>query len=153
MVHASSQQYNFLMVKKADMKKQILVFIISFIGISGYTQTLCTLNIEIVNFRNNNGDALIEVYDSNQKSVASKKVKINNNKCFITIDSLPNEDYAIQYMHDENSNGKFDTNWMGIPLEGYGISNDAYGTFGPKSFSEWLFAMQKETKIVLTTKY
>ncbi len=135
------------------MKKNILISIICLLAISGYSQTLCKLDIEIINLRNNVGDVLVEVFDSNQNSVATRKVKIQNNKCFITIDSLPDSDYAIQYMHDENSNGKFDTNWMGIPLEGYGISNNAYGTFGPSSFNEWLFAMQKQTKIVLTTKY
>ena len=27
-------------------------------------------------------------------------------------------------MHDENDNGKLDTNFMGIPVEGYGFSNN-----------------------------
>jgi uncharacterized protein (DUF2141 family) len=33
--------------------------------------------------------------------------------------------------HDENSNGKMDTNFMGIPREGVGTSNNAKGHFGP----------------------
>jgi uncharacterized protein (DUF2141 family) len=41
---------------------------------------------------------------------------------------------------------------MGIPKEGYGFSNDAYGTFGPKPFEEWLVDVSKDTKIVLKTK-
>ena len=135
------------------MKKYTLISIICLLAISGFSQTLCTLDIEIVNLRSNKGEVLIEVYDTNQNSVASRKVKIHDNKCFITIDSLSGADYAIQYMHDENSNGKFDTNLIGIPLEGYGISNNAYGTFGPSKFNEWLFAVQKQTKVVLATKY
>ena len=32
-------------------------------------------------------------------------------------------------------NGKLDTNWLGIPKEGYGFSNDAKGSFGAPPFS------------------
>ena len=32
--------------------------------------------------------------------------------------------YAVMISHDENGNGKLDTNAMGMPLEGYGFSNN-----------------------------
>lgn len=32
--------------------------------------------------------------------------------------------YAVRVMHDENGNGKFDTNLVGMPTEGYGFSNN-----------------------------
>lgn len=32
--------------------------------------------------------------------------------------------YAVMITHDENSNGKLDTNVIGMPLEGYGFSNN-----------------------------
>lgn len=38
-------------------------------------------------------------------------------------------------VHDENMNGKLDTNWLGIPKEGYGFSNAAKGVVGAPSFS------------------
>jgi uncharacterized protein (DUF2141 family) len=37
-------------------------------------------------------------------------------------------------------NGKLDTNWLGIPIEGYGFSNDAKGLFGAPSYSAARFA-------------
>jgi uncharacterized protein (DUF2141 family) len=37
---------------------------------------------------------------------------------------LPPGQYAVQVMHDENDNGKFDTNFVGLPIEGYGFSNN-----------------------------
>ena len=43
--------------------------------------------------------------------------------------------YALAVIHDENLNGKLDANWLGIPSEGYGFSNDARATFGAPSFS------------------
>ena len=32
--------------------------------------------------------------------------------------------YALVVAHDENMNGKLDTDWIGVPTEGYGFSND-----------------------------
>ena len=32
--------------------------------------------------------------------------------------------YAVMITHDENGNGKLDTNAIGMPLEGYGFSNN-----------------------------
>ncbi len=33
-------------------------------------------------------------------------------------------------------NGNLETNRLGIPTEGYGFSNNAYGMFGPKPFKD-----------------
>ena len=47
-------------------------------------------------------------------------------------------------------------NWipiLGIPKEGFGFSNDAMGKFGPKDFSEWLFDVQGDNTIRMSTKY
>lgn len=48
--------------------------------------------------------------------------------------------YALAVIHDENLNGKLDANWLGIPSEGYGFSNDARAALGPPSFSAASFA-------------
>ena len=45
---------------------------------------------------------------------------------------VPAGSYAVVAMHDENANGKLDTNVVGMPTEGYGASRGAHGTFGPK---------------------
>jgi len=36
---------------------------------------------------------------------------------------IPPGTYAIACYHDENDNGKLDTNFLGIPKEGTGASN------------------------------
>ena len=38
---------------------------------------------------------------------------------------IPPGSYAIKLHIDENENGKLDTNFIGIPKEQYGISNNA----------------------------
>jgi uncharacterized protein (DUF2141 family) len=47
--------------------------------------------------------------------------------------------YAVALFHDENSNGKLDTNFMGVPREGTGASNNAKGHLGPPKFSDAAF--------------
>jgi uncharacterized protein (DUF2141 family) len=44
--------------------------------------------------------------------------------------------YALIVLHDENGNGKLDKNFLGMPTEGYGVSNDARNRFGPPKFTE-----------------
>jgi uncharacterized protein (DUF2141 family) len=44
-------------------------------------------------------------------------------------------------MHDENNNGKLDVNFLGIPTEGVGASNDAKAMFGPPTFDAAKFVV------------
>ena len=48
--------------------------------------------------------------------------------------------------HDEDNDGKVDTNWLGIPNERLGASNDARGTFGPPSFNQAKIILNKKSK-------
>ena len=52
--------------------------------------------------------------------------------CFAV--TLPG-DYAVAVYHDENDNHHFDKNFLGLPAEGYGFSNDAPTFLGPPSFA------------------
>ena len=48
----------------------------------------------------------------------------------------------------DSDNSILDTNWMGIPKEPYGFSNDAMGTFGPPSFQQASFKVGVGTNAV-----
>lgn len=49
---------------------------------------------------------------------------------------LPEGRYAIAAYHDENSDGKLNTNFFGAPTEGIGFSNGRVAKFGPPSFDD-----------------
>lgn len=49
---------------------------------------------------------------------------------------LPEGRYAVALYHDENGNGKLDSNLIGIPKEGTAFSNDGRASFGPPRFAE-----------------
>ena len=64
-------------------------------------------------------------------------IKNGRGECFFS--GLPAGDYAVTIFHDENGNGKFDMNWMGMPLEGYGFSNNVKPMLKAPNFDECKF--------------
>ena len=118
-----------------------------------YLSAQCSLTIEIVDLESNKGVVIVDLLDTTEESVRDTTVKIADNKCVIVFDDVKKDQYAIRYFHDENSDEEMDTNFLGIPKEGFGFSNDAMGKFGPKDFSEWLFEVSGDTTIKMTTKY
>ncbi len=54
---------------------------------------------------------------------------------------IPDGTYAIGIFVDANYNNKMDKNFLGIPKEQYGFSNNARGTFGPPSFANASFSL------------
>ena len=53
-----------------------------------------------------------------------------------TFEDVPAGPFAVSVYHDEDGDGKMDTNLVGIPSEDYGFSADASGVFGAPSFEE-----------------
>lgn len=64
---------------------------------------------------------------------------IKGGRAVVELADLPFGTYAIGCVHDENGNGKLDTNWLGIPREGVCASNDARGHRGPPRWNEARF--------------
>ncbi|NOS91716.1 MAG: DUF2141 domain-containing protein, partial [Cyclobacteriaceae bacterium] len=70
----------------------------------------------------------------------------------VVIDNLPAGTYGISVMHDANSNEKMDSNFIGMPKEGFGFSNNAKGSFGPPSYEKTKldFNTSKQISIAMT---
>jgi uncharacterized protein (DUF2141 family) len=111
------------------------------------------LTVEIKGLQSNKGQVIVALLDSNEEDVTDLKTSISGKKCKVTFRNLKHGQYAVRFIHDENKNDEFDTNFIGIPKEGFGFSNNAFGRFGPKDFSEWLFEVNGYTTITLTIKY
>lgn len=60
-----------------------------------------------------------------------------------------NSSYAVQVLHDKNSNGKLDFRWFPFPkpTEGVGVSNNNR-RLGPPSFEKALFQTDDETTTI-----
>jgi uncharacterized protein (DUF2141 family) len=55
---------------------------------------------------------------------------------------LPPGTYAIGIFHDVNLNNKMDNNFLGIPAEQFGFSNNASALFGPPDFEDAAFVLK-----------
>ncbi len=59
---------------------------------------------------------------------------------------IPDGEYAISLYIDANENGKLDKNFLGMPKEQFGFSNDAMGKFSPPTFEQAKFLVNGETE-------
>ena len=136
------------------MKKLFLVSLLGFLFLGFVPSGAGNLVIKVSNLKNNSGNVGIIVHTStsgfdNGKSGGYRKLTgtIANKSSTIVVKDLPFGRYAILALHDANLNGDMDLNFMGIPTEGYGVSNNAYTMFGPKSFEEAAFSFQKSEQV------
>ena len=134
------------------MKRVKLIFI-TLMAISNICFSQFKLNIEITELRNNKGNIMLQLFDSTQKVLTQEKCIIKDNKSSFSVPNLTLGKYAVRYYHDENMNGKMETNLVGKPTEGYGFSNNVIGKFGPPPFEKWLFEVTGDKKIVLKPTY
>jgi uncharacterized protein (DUF2141 family) len=130
--------------------KVFLVFTVVLLTGSGLPQTQTsqpnTIRVEIDGLRNNSGRVSCALYSSadgfpkkNEKAVAQLNSVISDRKAVCEFTGILPATYAVSVFHDENSNGKLDTNFMGIPREGVGASNGARGHMGPPKFEDAAF--------------
>lgn len=124
------------------MKNSILISIIFLSGILNLNAQN-TIEVEVVNFDSNNGTAFIGLYNTEGSFLENEykggKVAINDRKAVLTFKDIPDGIYAISVFHDEDGNGELTTNFLGIPKESYGASNNAKGTFGPPKWENAKF--------------
>lgn len=112
-----------------------------------------TLKVEITGFKNNKGNAYVAIYNNEneflKKPFVGKIVKIENQKVVVVFTNVPQGLYAVSSYHDENSNGKLDTNFMGIPKEDYAVSNNAKGFMSAPKYKDAKFTLNESKTIAI----
>jgi uncharacterized protein (DUF2141 family) len=98
-----------------------------------------TVQVNIVNVRSDKGVLQVAVcdeatYRKDCRLTATMPAKAG--AMTVDVADVPSGTWAVLAYHDENSNKKLDTNFVGMPTEGYGFSNGAASRFGPPSFKE-----------------
>jgi uncharacterized protein (DUF2141 family) len=73
-------------------------------------------------------------------------VKVHNKKALCVFKEVPSGTYGISAFHDEDSDGKLDTNLVGYPLEDYCASNNARNLMSAPSWSDAKFAYRTGTR-------
>ena len=105
------------------------------------------IHVKILNIRNSTGTVACALFESSdgfpseylRYATNVMVIKIRKSQARCDFEDIPPGTYAMVVIHDENMNGKLDINWLGVPTEGYGFSNDAKGVLGAPSFSDASF--------------
>lgn len=134
--------------------KAAFAFVLSVIATAGIVEAQTgdssnrdAIRVEVVGLHSDDGTVNCALYssadgfpDSFAKAVKTTTAKIANERAVCEFPGITVGYYAISLFQDENSNGKLNRNFMGIPKEGVGASNDAKGTFGPPKFVDARFS-------------
>ena len=106
------------------------------------------------------GNVFIGLYASPAKFLHGKqtdgwiKVQASTSPITVTFDHLKPGTYAIGAFHDENANDQLDTNALGLPEEGYALSNGIRAMFSRPDFYDAAFKVEGEdTPVALHIKY
>lgn len=88
--------------------------------------------VTMTGLRNDHGMVLMGLYDAPSRwpqatgALMNCRAPIRGDEAVCVFEPLrAGADYAVAGQHDENGNGAFDTNVLGLPLEGYAFTNDA----------------------------
>ncbi|HVO13680.1 MAG TPA: DUF2141 domain-containing protein [Alphaproteobacteria bacterium] len=100
------------------------------------------LRVTVEGLRNDKGHVSFGLYDEPDKFpgragvIQGGRAKIEGGRAVFTFHDLTPGRYAVSLFHDENDDGKFDRSLIGLPLEGYGFSNNPKVVLSAPSFDD-----------------
>jgi uncharacterized protein (DUF2141 family) len=78
------------------------------------------------------------------QSDAQRKVRASTGPVTVVFDNLPPGTYAVGAFHDENANDHLDTNMLGLPTEGYALSNNVRAVMAKPTFQQAAFTVGEQ---------
>lgn len=133
------------------MKHLILLFILSINSV--LAQKNHTLTVSFTGIKSDKGSLFIGLHNKKEdflkKNFREAIVKITAKKATAIFKNIPQGNYTVAAFHDENNNKKMDTNFIGIPKEDYGISNNAKGFMGPPKHKNAQISITHNTEITI----
>jgi uncharacterized protein (DUF2141 family) len=126
------------------------------------TSANTTLTIRVIGARNDKGKIRVALFRSAEgfPGDASKAFRLENApidphtlSSQIVLTGIPSGQYAVSLFHDENMNEKLDKNFMGIPKEGYGASNNPGRKMRAPTFEEARFSHQTDQSLEIKLIY
>jgi uncharacterized protein (DUF2141 family) len=138
------------------MKSLLLIFFLIVCSSAGISQERGKIKIIVKGFRNNNGLVGLRIFNQSagfpsdkRKALKEIYVPIVNGEAVVETPELEYGNYGIGCIHDENSNQTLDSNFLGIPKEGFGTSNNPRTLFGPPSFKDAKFELKEDVHVII----
>lgn len=130
-----------------------LVFAFAIAPALSISQSACPgIHVKILDIKNSTGTVACALFEapegfpteflSHATRIMMMTIQDTRGRCdFLDIEAGT---YALAVIHDENMNGKMDTNWLGVPEEGYGFSSGAKVSMSAPSFEDASFSYDGE---------
>jgi uncharacterized protein (DUF2141 family) len=142
------------------MQYLLFIIVLIFAGTLAGAQDSLNTNSEtgnlivlIIGFENSEGTARVglinsgEMWELQDTAYRGFLGEILNDSVRISFEDIPFGEYGVKVHHDEDDNDEMNTNFLGIPSENYGFSNNASGTFGPPSWEDAKFLFDTDGQI------
>ncbi len=86
-------------------------------------------------------------------AIRRKAVPAHAGVTSLDFDDLAHGEYAVVVLHDENENMKLDKNFLGIPKEGWGMSNNPKAHSHAPKFTQAQFTFARNTNLHIQLNY
>lgn len=114
-----------------------------------------TIVVDVARFRNTTGALGCRLFRSgagfpeSSAGTVEARVAIAGASARCTFSNVAPGTYAVSVMHDENGNQRLDKNFLGIPIEGYGVSNNRTHALSAPKWEESKFVVEKGKTVSL----
>lgn len=118
-------------------------------GASAAGDASATVTVSVGPLRNLRGSVACRLFKTGEgfprttKGTVTVRVKVSGTMTPCTFERLPPGTYAVMVHHDENDNRKVDKNFLGVPLEGYGASNNHVPALSAPSWDDSKFTVER----------
>ncbi len=138
----------------------LLATLASFIPFSAQAQPKAKLTVVVDGLRHQSGQVCLRIYSNEQGFPSSARgvvqsgcTKVTGNQAMKDFYGLKPGTYAVALYADKNNDSKLNTNFLGIPSEGFGISNNPKAKTRPPKFAEASFDISQNKTIKITMQY
>jgi uncharacterized protein (DUF2141 family) len=116
-----------------------------------------TLNVEVVGAKNDQGHVAVAVFAAPEgfpkddgRAIRRLRAPIDaaRRSSTVTLADLPAGEYAVSVFHDDDDSGVLETNFFGLPLKGYGFSNNPRPAMRAARFEEARFALPETGRTI-----
>ena len=110
--------------------------------------TMANLTIKVESVSDKGGDMRVALYtadtweDDNSKPVIDGVVPATAPETIVNLRNIAPGTYGLKAFQDFNRNGEFDFNFLHLPAEKYGFSNDATPAFSDPAFDRAKFTLR-----------
>ena len=126
--------------------KRIVFIIVCFLVSAVVFAQQNTLTVNMTGINSIKGKVYVYLYTSEEgfpieisKANSFEKAKVLSNRVTVYFKNLKPGTYAVSVYQDIDTNGKINQNFLGIPKEPVGVSNNAEGFMGPPKYEDAKF--------------